>query len=76
MRLAFMSSVCPKMSLAELLEAGRKYGYEGIEFRPEWGHGHGVELTASTEQRKEIAAAAGRRRAGAVLHRAGGEVLP
>lgn len=55
MRLAFMSSVCPKMTLAELLDVGRKCGYEGIEFRPEWGHGHGVELTATADQRKEIA---------------------
>jgi sugar phosphate isomerase/epimerase len=52
MRLAFMSSVCPKMTLDELLAAGRKYGYQGIEFRPEWKHGHGVELTATTKQRK------------------------
>jgi len=55
MRLAYMSSVCPKMTLAELLETGRRYGYEGIEFRPEWGHAHGVELAASAEQRREIA---------------------
>lgn len=55
MQLAFMSSVCPKMTLAELLEAGRSHGYEGIEFRPEWQHAHGVELDASTHQRGEIA---------------------
>ncbi len=55
MKLAFMSSVCPKMTLAELLEAGRKYGYAGVEFRPEWGHACGVELDASADQRREIA---------------------
>jgi sugar phosphate isomerase/epimerase len=55
MKLAFMSSVCPPMKLAELLEAGQKHGYEAIEFRPEWRHGHGVELEASADQRREIA---------------------
>ena len=55
MKLAFMSSVCPKMTLAELLAAGVRHGYEGVEFRPEWGHGHGIELAATAAQRKEAA---------------------
>ena len=57
MKLAFMSSVCPKMALGELLAAGAAHGYEGIEFRPEWGHAHGVELSSSAEQRKQISRA-------------------
>ena len=43
MKLAFMSSVCPKMSLRELLAAGQECGYEGIEFRPDdtfWAKGY------------------------------------
>ena len=55
MKLAFMSSVFPKMTLNELLAVGEKYGCEGIEFRPEWDHGHGVELAASAAQRKQSA---------------------
>lgn len=55
MKLAFMSSVCPKLNLPDLLAAGKAHGYEGIEFRPEWDHAHGVELSASPAQRKEIA---------------------
>lgn len=54
MKLAFMSSVFPKLTLTELLAVGEKYGYEGVEFRPDWDHGHGVELSASAEDRKEI----------------------
>jgi sugar phosphate isomerase/epimerase len=54
MRLAFMSWVCPKMTLAELISAGKRYGYEGIEFRPEVGHAHGVELSAAAQQRKAL----------------------
>lgn len=53
MKLGFMSSVCPKMSLKELIEVGGKYGYQGIEFRPEWKHGHGIEVDATPDQRKE-----------------------
>ena len=55
MKLAFMSSVLPKKTLTELLAIGVHYGYEGIEFRPEWEHGHGIELTASADRRKDIA---------------------
>jgi sugar phosphate isomerase/epimerase len=54
MKLGFMSSVCPQMKLAELLEAGKRHGYEAIEFRPEWRHGHGVELESSAQQRREM----------------------
>lgn len=55
MKLAFMSSVLPKASLAELLAAGESHGYEGLEFRPEWKHAHGIELDASGDQRAEAA---------------------
>lgn len=54
MKLAFMSSVLPKATLGELLAEGKKQGYEGIEFRPEWSHAHGVELSATAAQRKPI----------------------
>ena len=55
MKLAFMSSVCPKMALADLLAVGERFGYQGVEFRPEWGQAHGIELDASPAQRKEAA---------------------
>ena len=55
MKLAFMSSVCPKMTLAELISTGKKHGYEGIEFRPEWEQKHGIELELSAAGRKEAA---------------------
>ena len=55
MKLAFMSSVCPKMTLEELLAAAASHGYEGLEFRPEWQQAHGIELDASPARRKELA---------------------
>jgi len=49
-----MSSVCPQQTLPELITTARRYGYKGIEFRTEWGHRHGIELTTPGQ---EIAAA-------------------
>jgi len=50
MRPGFMSSVCPNQTLDELVETAQHYGYEGIEFRTEWGHGHCLELDATSAQ--------------------------
>ena len=55
MKLAFMSSVCPQMTVGELVSAGAAQGYAGIEFRPEWGHAHGIELDSSSPQRSQAA---------------------
>jgi len=44
MRPGFMSSVLPQQTIGELIGAAQAYGYEGLEFRPEWGQRHGVEL--------------------------------
>ncbi len=49
MRPGFMSSVCPKQTLSELIGSAKKYGYEGIEFRVEWDHKHGIELSSSED---------------------------
>ncbi|HHE72753.1 MAG TPA: sugar phosphate isomerase/epimerase [Chloroflexi bacterium] len=54
MRPGFMSSVCPEQTLSELIETAERYGYEGIEFRVEWGHHHGVELDATEAQLKGV----------------------
>jgi sugar phosphate isomerase/epimerase len=50
MKIGFMSSVCPEQTLPELIATARSYGYEGLEFRVEWGHAHGVELDAPEDQ--------------------------
>ena len=54
MRPGFMSSVCPEQTLSELIETAKRYGYQGIEFRVEWGHRHGVELDATEAQLREV----------------------
>jgi sugar phosphate isomerase/epimerase len=47
-----MSSVCPKQTLEELIGTAKQYGYQGIEFRVEWDHQHGIELGTTAEQIK------------------------
>jgi sugar phosphate isomerase/epimerase len=46
MRPGYMTSVCPHQTLGELIDTAKRYGYEGIEFRVEWHHQHGIELPA------------------------------
>ena len=52
MKPGYMSSVCPQQTLPELIETAQRYGYQGIEFRVEWDHKHGIEPGATTEQLK------------------------
>jgi len=62
MKLAFMSSVFPKLDLAGLIAKAEEYGYAGIEFRPEWDHAHGLEPGADAgtlKAAREAMAAAG-----------------
>jgi len=54
MKYAFMSSSAPEASLDQLLAMADDWGYAGIEPRIEWGHGHGVEPTASAAERDAI----------------------
>ena len=54
MRPGFMTSVCPKQTVAELIATAKQYGYQGIEFRVEWGHQHGVELGATPQQLRTV----------------------
>lgn len=50
MKFAFMSFSTPGMSLTEMLETARRYGYDGIEPRMDAGHAHGIEVGASPEK--------------------------
>jgi sugar phosphate isomerase/epimerase len=54
LKYAFMTFSTPKLSLTEALATAKQYGYAGIEPRTDAGHGHGVEVAASAEQRKGI----------------------
>ena len=50
MQFGFMSSVCPPLTLTELIDKAKHYNYEHLELRVEWDHGHGVELDSSQQE--------------------------
>ena len=51
MKYAFMSFSCPELTLEQMFEAAKRYGYDGIEPRAQAGHAHGIELDATEEAR-------------------------
>ena len=53
MKFGFMSSVCPPLTLAELIDKAKHYNYEHLELRVEWDHGHGVELDSTSQQLRD-----------------------
>ncbi len=53
MKFGFMSSVCPSLTLAELINKAKEHSYEHLELRVEWDHGHGVELDSTAQQLQE-----------------------
>jgi sugar phosphate isomerase/epimerase len=53
MKFGFMSSVCPKQTLPELIDSAKRHNYRHLELRVEWEHGHGVELDATPAQLRE-----------------------
>lgn len=49
-----MSFSTPTLTLAEMLETARRFGYDGIEPRLDSKHAHGVEVDASAQERRAI----------------------
>ncbi len=56
MKLSFMTFLFPKLGYDDLIAMAVKYGYQGIEWRAEAGHNHGVELESSPEKIRQIRA--------------------
>lgn len=52
MKLGFMTSLAQDKTLPELIALAKQYGYQGVEFRPEWKQSHGIELSATPKQRR------------------------
>lgn len=51
MKISFMTFACPQLSLNEVIALAVRHDYQGIEFRCDAGHKHGVEPAATAEQR-------------------------
>lgn len=54
MKLGFMTFLYPKLGYEGVIAKGKQYGYEGIEWRAEAGHEHGVELDVPADRIREI----------------------
>ncbi|MFA5858081.1 MAG: sugar phosphate isomerase/epimerase family protein [Elusimicrobiota bacterium] len=54
MKYSFMSFSCPELSLKELLDTAKRFGYDGIEPRAESKHNHGVEIETDKSTREKI----------------------
>ncbi len=54
MKLSFTTFACPNWSLRQIIRTAARYQYQGIEFRIDAGHAHGVEAWASVAERKKF----------------------
>ncbi len=54
MKYAFMTFSTPELSLAEVLAAAKRLGYDGVEPRLDADHGHGVEVAATAAEREAV----------------------
>lgn len=54
MKIAFTTFACPEWSLRQIVRAATKHQYNGIEFRCDADHAHGVEVWASQYERKSF----------------------
>ena len=54
MKYSFMTFSCPELDWDQVLEAARRFGYDGVEPRAQAKHAHGVETAASAEERATI----------------------
>ena len=57
---SFMSFSVPHLTLEEMLETAKRFGYDGVEPRCEADHRHGIEISASASERTRIRDAARR----------------
>jgi sugar phosphate isomerase/epimerase len=53
MKISFMTFACPTFSFDQVLSLAVKHGYDGIEFRCDSDHRHGVMVEATAKQRAE-----------------------
>jgi len=56
MKFSFMTFSTPNLTLEEVLDVAKKYGYEGVELRITANHKHGIEPTMSLAEKKKAKA--------------------
>ena len=58
MKYSFMTFSCPELTFEQVVDAAKRFGYDGVEPRIDSGHAHGVEPDASAAVRRELRALA------------------
>jgi len=53
-RLSFMTFMCPRWSLEQVVEGAKRCGYAGVEPRVKADHAHGIEVTTAKPERARI----------------------
>lgn len=56
MKFSFMSFSCPELTLEQMLETARRYGYDAVEPRVDAKHAHGIEHTLGAAERAAVRA--------------------
>jgi sugar phosphate isomerase/epimerase len=54
MKYCFMTFSCPELEWERVLATAKRFGYDGVEPRAQAKHAHGVETTATAEERAAI----------------------
>lgn len=54
MKISFTTFACPQWGLEQIIESAVACGYQGVEFRCDALHQHGVEVAANAAQRRTI----------------------
>lgn len=54
MKLSFMTWICPKWTIDDILAGAKKYDYDGVELRVQTEHAHGVDLNNNAGRRAEV----------------------
>lgn len=54
MKISFMTFACPEASFDEVVALAKKHTYDGIEFRCDSGHKHGVMVESTAPERREF----------------------
>jgi len=52
MKLSFMTFVCPQWTLAQIIKGAKEHAYDGFEPRVQANHAHGIELSATAQERR------------------------
>lgn len=54
MKLSFMTWICPKWDIQQIIAGAKAHKYDGVEPRVQTDHAHGIDLATPAARRKEV----------------------